>query len=153
MMRDIMTTCAFKIVQIYSDRHGADLASEAAGKLKQEFDPSDCLDTSWNTELLRSPKLRLQAAREAAEADLVIMAADEGGPVSPEVRQWLELWARRKRRRRSTLMALLRRRDNSIWHVLETTLHAFAIAAGMDFFCHSRVETKNRRASTKEVLH
>jgi len=148
-----MTTCTFKIVQIYSDRRGAELANQVARKLKQEFDPSDCSDTSWNTELLRSPKLRLHAAREAAEADLVIVAAEEGGPISPEVRQWLELWARRKRRHRSTLVALLRRRDNSVWHVVQTTLHAFAVAAGMDFFCHSRVETKSRRASSKAVLH
>src|SRR4051812_1865486 len=110
MWRDIMTTCAFKIIQIYSDRHGAELANRSARKLKEEFDASECVDTSWKTELLRSPKLRLQAAREAADADLVIIAAEEGAPVSDEVRRWLELWARRKRRRRSTLVALLRRR-------------------------------------------
>jgi hypothetical protein len=148
-----MTTCAFHIIQIYSDRRGAELANQAARRLKQEFDPSDCIETSWNTELLRSPKLRLQAAREAADADLVIITADEGGPISSEMHQWLQLWARRKRRRRSTLVALLRRRDNSVWQMVETTLHAFAIAAGMDFFCHSRVEIKNRRRSGKAVLH
>jgi hypothetical protein len=148
-----MTTCAFKIIQVYSDRRGAELANETARNLKGEFESSECVESSWNTELLRSPKLRLQAAREAADADLVIFAGEEGTPVSPELRQWLDLWVRRKRRRRATLVALLRRADNTVQQVMETTLHAFAIAANMDFFCHSRVETKNRRSTGKEVLH
>ena len=148
-----MTNCAFKIIQVYSGRKGAEMANEAVRNLKGQFETSECVETSWNTELLRSPKLRLQAAREAANADIVIVAAEEGTPVSPEVRQWLDLWVRRKRRRRSTLVALLRRADNSVWHVVETTFHAFAIAADMDFFCHSRVETKNRRSVGKEVLY
>jgi hypothetical protein len=148
-----MTSCAFKIIQVYSDREGARLTSETARNLKGEFDRSECVESSWNTELLRSPKLRLQAAREAADADIVIVAAEEGAPVSPEVRQWLDLWVRRKRRRRATLVALLRRADTSVWQVMETTLHAFAIAANMDFFCHSRVEGKNRRFIGKELLH
>jgi hypothetical protein len=148
-----MTTCAFKIIQVYSDRRGAELANETARNLKGEFESSECGESSWNTELLRSPKLRLQAAREAADADLVIFAGEEGTPVSPELRQWLDLWVRRKRRRRATLVALLRRADNTVQQVMETTLHAFAIAANMDFFCHSRVETKNRRSIGTEVLH
>ena len=61
-----MTTCAFKILQIYSDRHGASLASQASRNLQREFDRSECFETTWNTELLRSPKLRMLAAREAA---------------------------------------------------------------------------------------
>ncbi len=148
-----MTTCAFKIIQIYSDREGAQTASEATRHLKSEFEPSECVESSWNTELLRSPKLRVQAAREAADADIVIVAAQEGVPVSPQVRRWLDLWVRRKRRRRATLVALLRRADNTVSHILETTFHAFAIAADMDFFCHSRVEKKSRRAVGKEVFH
>src|SRR5437868_6851874 len=105
-----MTTCAFKIVQIYSDRRGAALANQASQNLQREFERSDCTETTWNTELLRSPKLRMLAAREAADADLVIVAADEGTPLAAEVTQWLDLWQRRRRRNRSTLFALLCRR-------------------------------------------
>ena len=149
---EMTSTCAFKIIQVFSDRPGGKLANKAARNLKGAVEPSECFQTSWNTELFRSPKLRLQAAREAAEADIVIVAAEEGAPVSLEVRQWLDLWVRRKRRRRATLVALLRRANDSVWQVMEATLHAFAIAAEMDFFCHSRVETKNRRSIGKEVL-
>ena len=39
----------------------------------------------------------LLAAREAAEADLVIVAADEGSPLASEIAQWLELWQRRSK--------------------------------------------------------
>jgi hypothetical protein len=143
-----MTTSAFKIVQIYSDRHGASLASQASQNLRREFDRSECIETTWNTELLRSPKLRMLAAREAAEADLVIVAAEEGTPVTPEVAQWLELWQRRNRRTRSTLIALLRRSSPATVSCVQRALHKFARRARMDFFCHSRLETKSRRRSS-----
>src|SRR5437868_56204 len=146
-----MTTCAFRIVQIYSDRRGASLASRASKSLQREFDRADCAETTWNTELLRSPKLRLLAAREAADADLVILVADEGAPLSPEIAEWLALWRRRTRRTRSTLIALLRRDSIADRPIVEQTLHVFAISARMDFFCHSRVETKSRRRSTAEL--
>ena len=140
-----MTTCAFKIVQIYSDRRGASLAHRASQNLQREFERSECTETTWNTELLRSPKLRMLAAREAAEADLVIIAADEGSPLAPEVIQWLDLWQRRSRRNRSTLLALLRRRSLEDVPSVEEALHSFASRARMDFLCHSRVEVRARK--------
>jgi hypothetical protein len=145
-----MTTCAFRIVQIYSDRQGASLASQASRNLQREFDHSECVETTWNTELLRSPKLRMLAAREAAEADLVILVAEEGTPVTPEIAGWLQLWQRRSRRTRSTLVALLRRRSLAAASCVEHLLHNFARRARMDFFCHSRLVTKSFRRSTEK---
>jgi hypothetical protein len=147
-----MTTCIFKIVQIYSDRRGALLANRASRNLQRGFESAECMETTWNTELLRSVKLRMLAAREAAEADLVIVAVEEGTPLAPEVGQWLELWQRRRRRTRSTLVALLRRKRADDLACVQQSLHRFATKARMDFFCHSRVSKSGRPRSSGKVL-
>lgn len=149
---DRMRTCFFKIVQIYSDRSGFQLVSQASLRLRREFERSDWAETSWNTELLRSPKLRMLAAREAAEADIVLVAAEEGAGISPEVGQWLELWRRRSRPTRSTLVALLRRNAPTDSPLVEDALHTFAISAGMDFFCHSQVSSRSKRRMIGQMV-
>ena len=153
MAADQMTTCAFKMVLIFSDRRGSELASRAAANLVREFDEGDCAQTSWKTELLRSPKLRMLAAREAADADLVIIALEEGSTLPQEIADWLALWRRRTRRRRSTLSLLARRAHASTPPIVEESLHAFAESTGMDFFCHSRVEAGVGQARSLEARH
>jgi hypothetical protein len=136
---------AMKFMQLFSDRRGSELAAQISGRLQQDIGGDKCGETVWNTELLRSAKLRMIAAREAAEADFVIIAGEEGARLSPELRQWLQLWKRRQRRKRATLVAILQRDRTGASRNVERALHAFARASRMDFFCHSRVELKTER--------
>jgi len=135
-----------KIMQLYSDRQGHEVVSQAGARLRADMGVKKCGETVWNTELLRNAKLRMMAAHEATEADFVIIAAREGQPLTPQLRQWLQLWKDpRRQERRSTLIALLHRDCGNTPRTIERAFHAFARRAKMDFLCHSRVELKSER--------
>jgi hypothetical protein len=136
---------AMKLMQLYSDREGSELAVRAAARLREDLGGGKCSETIWNAELLRSAKLRLIAAREAADADFVIIATREGTRLPKEIKQWLQLWRNRKRRRKAALVSLLRRDRAGAARDVERALHSFARTAKMDFFCHSRVISQPQR--------
>lgn len=137
-----------KLVVIYSDQAGARLGAEIADTFRRGIGSNTHLmESAWKTELLKSRKLRLIAAREAAEAEAVIVSAREGTPLPPEVFQCLRLW--RKQRKagspRPTLIVLLTRPDAVDQPIVQEALHAFAISAKVNFFCHSKIEKPARR--------
>jgi hypothetical protein len=140
-----MTKSAFKLVQVYSDQRSSKLAAAASRRLQTDLQLPHCEETRWNTELLRSPKLRLMAAREAAAASVVIIALDETEELSPEISQWLNLWKRRNRSARATLFVLLRRENLTAPRGVQRSLQQFATVAKIDFVCHSRVDVKSVR--------
>ena len=141
-----MENVALKIVLLYSDRWSAELGKEVALTLRQKLGPSfHVRQSSWNSELLRSSKLRALAALEARESDIVMVATEEGAPLSREMQEWFDLWRDRKRRGPAALVALLKRENEDAPHFVENSLHAFADHARMDFFCHSEVRSSYPR--------
>ncbi|MHB8523691.1 MAG: hypothetical protein ACYDH9_23455 [Limisphaerales bacterium] len=50
----------------------------------------------WKFRILSLPPLRDQAAVEAETADMVVIAAHEGKPLSSGMRRWIEFWLPRK---------------------------------------------------------
>jgi hypothetical protein len=134
-----MGNVSLKIVLLYADRSSAELGKEVAESLRQKLGSTFRLrQSSWNVELLRSAKLRSLAAMEARDSDMVMVAMDEGIPLSPEIEDWFELWRDRKRSP-GALVALLKRDEPDTPHVVEESLHAYADQAQMDFFCHSEL--------------
>jgi hypothetical protein len=130
-----------KIVLLYSDRGTAKLGKEVAQSLCEKLGPGfQARQSSWNAELLRSPKLRALSALEAGNSDLVIVAMDEGDPLRADVRSWLDLWRCRGRTGPAALVALLKRPTEDSPRIVEESLHAFADEARMDFFCHSGLQ-------------
>jgi hypothetical protein len=93
--------------------------------------------------LLKSPKLRVLAAKEAMEADIVFIATEEGMPLEAEMTAWLELWQKRGRTGGAALVALLKRNSIHDPHLVAEALHQFAKDAKMDYFCHSQVINRN----------
>ena len=136
-----MRRVGLKVLVIYSEKVGAEIGSRACSALRthlgRQFQVSQ---TVWNTELFKSPKLRVLAAKEAMEADLVFMAMPEGSPLESEVDTWLSLWQKRGRASGAALVALLRRDSIEAPHMVSERLQEFARAAKMDFFCHSEVQ-------------
>ncbi len=136
-----MNRIGLRLVVVYSEKLGAQIGSRACRQLKKTLGKRFQIAQSvWNTELFKSPKLRLMAAREAMEADLVFIATSEGTPLEPEVAEWLELWQKRGRSGGAALVALLKRQSLNTPHLVAEALHQFAKDAKMDFFCHSEVE-------------
>ena len=135
-----MNRIGLKLVVVYSEKCGAQIGSRACRKLKATLgNKFQVTQTVWNMELFKSAKLRVLAAREALEADLVFIATAEGMPLEQEVTDWLELWQKRGRSGGAALVALLKRDSTDAPHVVAETLHQFAKTAKMDFFCHSEV--------------
>jgi hypothetical protein len=136
-----MNRIGLKLVVVYSEKFGAQIGSRACRQLKKTLGNKFQIHQSvWNIELFKSPKLRLMAAKEAMEADLVFIATAEGTPLESEVSAWLELWQKRGRTGGAALVALLKRDTTQSPHIVAETLHQFAKDAKMDFFCHSEVE-------------
>ena len=146
-----MTCVGLKVFVLYSDKFGSEVGSKACRALRRNLGKSFSVAQSvWNAELLKSPKLRVLAAKEAMEADLVFIATAEGVPLEEDVNAWLELWKKRGRTGGAALVALLQRNSIHAPHIVAEALHHFAKQARMDFFCHSRVPT---RICAEELLH
>jgi hypothetical protein len=135
-----MNRIGLKLVVVYSEKFGAEIGSRACRQLKAALgNKFQVTQSVWNTELFKSPKLRILAANEALQADLVFIATAEGTPLDPDMAAWLELWQQRGRSGGAALVALLKRDSIETPHIIAETLLQFAKNAKMDFFCHSEV--------------
>lgn len=145
-----MTKVGLKLLVVYSERFGAKIGSKACRGLRARVgDQFEVSQSVWNAELFKSPKLRVLAAGEAMEADIVFIATAEGAPLETEMVEWLELWEKRGRSGGAALVALLKRDSIYAPHIVAETLLEFAKAAKMDYYCHSEVD-KTRIAEQLE---
>ena len=145
-----MTKVGLKLLVVYSERFGARIGSRVCRALRASVgDQFEVSQSVWNTELFKSPKLRVLAAGEAMEADIVFIATAEGAALEPEMIEWLELWEKRGRTGGAALVALLKRDSLYTPHLVAETLLEFAKAAKMDYYCHSEVD-KTRMAERVE---
>lgn len=60
----------------------------------------------WKFELLERPRLREQAAREAVEADWIIVAFANNSAPSTGLKHWLDSWEANASGKRQSLVAL-----------------------------------------------
>ena len=100
-----------------------------ARRLRQTFEFQQRL---WRFDVLEEDSLRAQAVRDAADADIVIVAMKDGSEVPEAVRRWLESLLRRNSGA-TALVALLDRPGAPVQPYLEDV----ARRGGMDFFAQS----------------
>ena len=105
-----------------------------ARRLGQAFEFQQRL---WRFDVLEEDSLRDQAVRDAAEADIVIVAMKEDADMPEAVRHWLESLLSRSTGA-TALVALLDRPDAAVQPYLEDV----ARRGGMDFFAHSAETSK-----------
>lgn len=86
----------------------------------------------WKFDVLAVSKLREIAAKDAAMADIIIIAAHEGNQLPPEVKTWIELWVS-YRIRASALVGLFG--AESIDNPVRDYLSGVAKRAKIEFFC------------------
>lgn len=83
----------FNVVIAYEDYRAAERAKQAydflVANLVHEWRVSSQM---WKFEVLGNPELREMAAKDAAQANLIIVSARGEGELPAEVKAWIELW-------------------------------------------------------------
>ncbi|MDX1953853.1 MAG: hypothetical protein SFY81_16915 [Verrucomicrobiota bacterium] len=67
----------------------------------------DVKKSVWSIDVLSTPGLKIKAAEQAAEADMIIIAAHRQSPHSEQFRSWVDLWSGRRNNDSGALVALL----------------------------------------------
>lgn len=90
----------------------------------------------WRFETLAAPALMNIAATEAANAEMIIVAAHGPGHLPVAVMHWIELWLGQRKPSPAALVALLdgAKSDADQPFPIETYLKSCACRGGMDFF-------------------
>ena len=99
---------ALKIVVAGEDFAAILLAQELSRRLAAELKPESGISSdAWKFESLGNPQVGKEAAKGAAKADIVIIAADGNVEPPAHVKSWIESWLPRKRKGVTAWVALL----------------------------------------------
>jgi hypothetical protein len=108
------------------------IAKEAGEVVELQF-------AMWRFSFFETPELREDAARQAVQADVIVVApgGNSGGGLSSSVTSWLDQWTSRRQLLPGALVAVL---DPSAEQhhgesVVVCQLRSAARVTGMDFFC------------------
>lgn len=127
------TNTSIKVVIAYDNLETAKRAERVyerlAGNLSATFDFQQRL---WRFDVLEEDALCAEAARDAANADIVIVAMKDDSRVPEAVRRWLESFLARHTGA-AALVALLQHASAPVQPYLEDV----ARRGGMDFFAQS----------------
>ena len=96
-----------RVLAAYEDSSTGGRAEEFCKDLSRNHVPkADLTKEMWLFNELRLPQLRTIAAREAANADLIIISVHHAASLPEEVKSWIDLWLARKPQRPPLLLAL-----------------------------------------------
>lgn len=107
----------------------------------------------WKFEMLRDPELRVQAAAEAAEADMIIISVGNAG-LPASVRDWLESALPMKDGRPAALVALLDRGNAASGEPPRSGAYLRRLAEryGLDFFCNSDDQSRHIASGIESIV-
>lgn len=108
----------FNAVMAYEDAITANRAKEAwdslvCTSLQGRDDPGVRL---WKFDVLRAPEMRAVASKDAARADMILIATRGAGELPTEVKAWIDGWLAQKRKaavNQSTLAVLFHALSNT----------------------------------------
>ena len=99
---------AFRVLIVYDDaaagRCGMESYQRLLSQFGQEFDFQIRL---WSFEILQGTGLNELAARDAIEADAIILATHFGDELPAGIKRWMEGWIPQKRGRKAAMIALV----------------------------------------------
>lgn len=79
----------------------------------------------WRTDFLRDPALAQVAARDAIEADFLIISSDRSEHPSPSLEQWFESWLDQRGSHQGALVDLTASRSEPALRFAQTREHFF----------------------------
>ena len=96
------------------------------------------VSSAWNFAMLRDPRLREEAARRTADADMIVVSASGRAALPDHMRNWINSWLPWKKGRRDALVAVLDEQSHSSAAAAQLRDHFLQMAqqSGMDFFCN-----------------
>jgi len=123
---------ALNVVIAYEDLETGKRALKTYEYLVQQLG-QQCLfaNQMWKFEVLASPKLKEMAAKDAAGADIIIVAAHDGYELPQDVKSWVDLWLSYNTEA-SALVGLFD--GESAETPVRSYLSAVASRAGIEFF-------------------
>lgn len=130
----------FKIVAVGEDFAAVMLAQELSRRLAAGVKPGvEISSDAWKFEALENLQTGKQAAKGAARADMVIIAASGAEEPPAHVKGWIESWLPRKQKSPTALVALLDDEGETPFKssALCSYLRRIACEWGMDFFSNS----------------
>jgi len=91
--QDSQITRTLNIVTFFEDvttgKRGKQVYYYLASRLGTEFEFNHQV---WKLDVLATPSLRELAAKDAAEADILIVSVRGDRPLAPETKSWLDVW-------------------------------------------------------------
>ena len=107
----------------------------------------------WKFEMLRDPEMFVQAATEAADADMIILSIGSDGLPS-RVKKWIELTLPMKNGRPAALVALLDRENDSSGEPIasEAYLRSLAGQYALDFFCNTDDQSRHLASGIEAII-
>jgi hypothetical protein len=143
---------ALNVVIAYEDLETGKRAMKTYDYLVEHLG-EQCLfaNQMWKFDVLAVPKLKDIAAKDAAAADIIIVAAHEGNELPAEVKSWIDHWLKYKTRA-SALVGLFG--SESVDTPVRDYLASVAKRANIEFFCQPGLwpGQANRRDSTNPAL-
>jgi len=131
---------AFKILTVGEDFAAVMRAQELSRQLAVDLEPDFALSSdAWKFETLDNLRLGTEAAKAAAEADMIIIAASGEYELPAQVKNWFERWLPLKRKGVTALVALRDDHDQTFYEnsPLCAYLRWVARKWGLDFFSNS----------------
>ncbi|MHB8519479.1 MAG: hypothetical protein ACYDH9_01860 [Limisphaerales bacterium] len=128
----------FNVVLVYEDFPAGVRAKQTLDRLLHDLDPQFVYNSKiWKFDILQISQLRELAAQDAADADLIILAACGTTELPAGVKCWINLWLARAGRSRRALVSLLDNRTEPATNrgSICSYLREIAQKGHMDFFC------------------
>jgi hypothetical protein len=126
----------WSVVIVYENNAARDEATRFCNQLVEKFWSQCEFDLSWlSFEKLHTLKFATEAARKAAEADLVIFSAQPEGDMPIAIEAWIEHWLSQRREREGALVGLLGQQPGRAPELAgkHVFLRRIANRAGMDY--------------------
>jgi hypothetical protein len=133
-------TPTFHVVVIYDESASGRRAKHFYDRAIQELaDECDFSFELWSFEVLALPKIGNSVARDAAEADFVILSMHGSAQLSVQTRDWLEKWLKLITDHKPALIALLDRRETRRGTAASTLAYLRKIADRheISFYAHA----------------
>jgi hypothetical protein len=127
----------FRMLSIYDSEAANREATVTSNLVLRELgDAIEADRTTWNLDSLDATSLCRLAAKEAARADVIVIAL-AGNEPSESLKQWVAQW-HQNRELSGGLLALIPADDSETGGNLAEFLYETAVTANMDFLCQRK---------------